>query len=89
MLNMLFSFSSSTKIKEILEPDLFLMDPSSGLLQTNATLGRFVDGHFELVLKAANGPDDAEGDYTRLKVRFYSLSSIRLSMDGSDHRLTN
>ena len=45
------------------------MDPVTGTLQTNTTLGRFADGYFNIVLKASNGVNDTKrGDFTSLKV---------------------
>lgn len=62
-------FRFRPNLKEILDEDLFLMDATSGMLQTNATLGRFVDGYFHIVLKASNGvTDQKNGDFTTLKV---------------------
>ena len=59
-------------MKEILDDELFLMDSTTGMLQTNVTLGRFVDGYFSIVLKASNGIHDKKsGDFTTIKVCTY------------------
>ena len=52
-----------------MDNDVFIIDPSSGILQTNRTLGQFADGYFNLVFRASNGPGDKKrGDFTTLKV---------------------
>ena len=66
-----------TGIKEILDPGTFLIDSSTGMLQTNDTLGRFIDGYFTLVVKASNGVNDMKnGDFATLKI--YVLQDTEL-----------
>ena len=58
-----------TNTREIMDNDVFIIDPASGILQTNRTLGQFADGYFNLVFRASNGPGDKKrGDFTTLKV---------------------
>lgn len=47
-------FSARTQLKEILEPDVFVVDEDTGLVQTNQTYGRFGDGYFTLAVAASN-----------------------------------
>ena len=72
-----------TNTREIMDNDVFIIDPASGILQTNRTLGQFADGYFNLVFRASNGPGDKKrGDFTTLKVPcsyIYLLSEIALS----------
>ena len=62
------TFYRPPNTREIMDNDVFLIDPSSGVLQTNRTLGQFADGYFNLVLRASNGPEDKRGDLANLKV---------------------
>jgi len=47
---------------------LFLVDPSSGQLQTNQTYHEFSDGYFQINIMASNSPDVSKADYINLKV---------------------
>ena len=61
-----------------MDNDVFIIDPASGILQTNRTLGQFADGYFNLVFRASNGPGDKKrGDFTTLKVPCSYISSLR------------
>ena len=67
-----------TNTREIMDNDVFIIDPASGILQTNRTLGQFTDGYFNLVFRASNGPGDKKrGDFTTLKVPCSYISSLR------------
>lgn len=58
-----------SKLNDIIDDKIFIIDPETGMLQTNATLGRFADGYFKIFLKASNGVHDTKkGDFTKLKV---------------------
>ena len=62
-----------TNTREILDDSVFVIDPSSGVLQTNRTLGQFADGYFNLVFRASNGPNDKKrGDFTTMRVSTYT-----------------
>jgi hypothetical protein len=76
-------FRPRTNTREILDNDVFIIDPSSGILQTNRTLGQYADGYFNLVFKASNGPNDKKrGDFTSIKVKhFCSLFSTFLAIN--------
>jgi len=46
----------------------FLVDPSTGVIQTNQSYGKYADGYFDVVIKASNSPDPSKADFTFLKI---------------------
>ena len=62
-------FRQRTKTKEIIDDPIFIVDSVAGVVQTNQTLGRYVDGYFNIFLKASNGIHDTKkGDFALLRV---------------------
>ena len=51
-----------------LGPEGFLVDPSTGVIQTNQSYGRYSDGYFDVVIKASNSPDPSKFTYALVKV---------------------
>lgn len=58
----------NSKFKQAMEPGVFIVDPISGVLQTNRTYGKFNDGYFDLSIKAANTPDPDKADFTNIRI---------------------
>merc|ERR1719383_899930 len=50
--------------------DVFIVDETTGHVQTNRLYGKYNDGYFEVVIKASNTPDDNDraADYATLTV---------------------
>jgi hypothetical protein len=46
----------------------FLVDPSTGVLQTNQSYGKYADGYFHVKVKASNSPDPDKADYAYIKI---------------------
>jgi len=46
----------------------FLVDPSTGVLQTNQSYGKYADGFFEVKVKASNSPDPTKADLSFIKI---------------------
>ena len=42
--------------------------PSTGVLQTNQSYGKYADGYFEVKVKASNSPDPSKADFTYIKI---------------------
>lgn len=57
-----------TGMKRELGESGFLVDPSSGIIQTNQSYGKYADGFFDVVVKAANSPDPSKTDFAFLKI---------------------
>ena len=47
------------------------MDPSTGVIQTNQSYGKYADGFFDVVVKATNSPDPTKADFAFLKVLYF------------------
>ena len=47
----------------------FLVDESTGLIQTNQSYGKYADGFFDVVVKASNSKDPAKADFALVKVQ--------------------
>lgn len=54
--------------KEIMGQGVFIVDPKTGYVVTNQTYGKYNDGYFELVVKAANSPNPDKADFTTLTI---------------------
>ena len=65
-------YRPKTDLKLDLGPEGFLIDPVTGVIQTNQSYGRFSDGYFDVVIKATNSPNPSKSDFATLKVT-YSL----------------
>ena len=48
----------------------FLVDESTGLIQTNQSYGKYADGFFDVIVKASNSLDPAKADFAFVKVQF-------------------
>jgi len=46
----------------------FLVDESTGVIQTNQSYGKYADGFFDVVVKASNSPDPTKTDFAFLKI---------------------
>jgi len=46
----------------------FLVDPSSGLIQTNQSYGKYADGYFDVHIKASNSPILSKADFVLVKI---------------------
>ena len=58
----------STGYRRQLGASAFLVDPLTGVIQTNQSYGRYSDGYFDVVIKAHNSPDPSRMDLTFMKV---------------------
>jgi len=57
-----------TNLERKLGESGFLVDPSTGVIQTNQSYGKYADGFFDVVVKAANSPDPSKSDFAFLKI---------------------
>jgi len=57
-----------TGMKRELGESGFLVDPSTGVIQTNQSYGKYADGFFDVVVKASNSPDPSKSDFAFLKI---------------------
>ena len=57
-----------TGYQKNLGADGFLVDPLTGVIQTNQSYGRYSDGFFDVVIKASNSPDPAKSDFALMKI---------------------
>merc|ERR1712025_1348688 len=46
----------------------FLVDPYTGLVQTNQSYGKYSDGYFDVVIKASNSPIPSKADFVLMKI---------------------
>lgn len=46
----------------------FLVDPITGVIQTNMTFGKFTNGFFDVAIEATNTPDKTKSDFVYLKI---------------------
>ena len=85
----------STRYRKVLGPSAFLVDPLTGVIQTNQSYGRYSDGYFDVVIKAHNSPDPEKRDLAFMKVRFAAgegaegveaLTNILLDLRAARHR---
>ena len=60
----------STGYRRALGASAFLVDPLTGVIQTNQSYGRYSDGYFDVVIKAYNSPDPSRMDLAFMKVEF-------------------
>ena len=58
----------STGYRRQLGASAFLVDPLTGVIQTNQSYGRYSDGYFDVVIKAHNSPDPDKKDLAFMKV---------------------
>ena len=58
----------STGYRKVLGPTGFLVDPLTGVIQTNQSYGRYSDGYFDVVIKAHNSPVPEKKDLAFVKV---------------------
>eukprot|EP00096_Caligus_rogercresseyi_P014673 TRINITY_DN7189_c0_g1_i1.p1 TRINITY_DN7189_c0_g1~~TRINITY_DN7189_c0_g1_i1.p1 ORF type:complete len:1289 (-),score=408.11 TRINITY_DN7189_c0_g1_i1:505-4371(-) len=63
-----------TGLFEVIDKDMFIIDPESGTLHTNRTLGRYIDGQFVLYASASNGPGRSDVD----RILIYVLQDTEL-----------
>lgn len=62
-------FNPKSKYKKLNILDgVFIVDPTTGVLQTNRTYGKYSEGYFDLTVKASNTPDPERADYAHLKI---------------------
>jgi len=57
-----------TGVKRFLGESGFLVDESTGLIQTNQSYGKYADGFFDVVVKASNSKDQAKADFALVKI---------------------
>lgn len=58
----------STGLRKVLGAEAFLVDPLTGVIQTNQSYGRYSDGYFDVVIKAYNSPDLSRMDLSFMKI---------------------
>merc|ERR1719471_1265483 len=58
----------STGYRKVLGPSAFLVDPLTGVIQTNQSYGRYSDGYFDVVIKAHNTPEPSRMDLAFMKI---------------------
>merc|ERR1712123_269483 len=46
----------------------FLVDISTGLIQTNQSYGKYSDGYFDIAIKASNSPNHSKADFCFVKI---------------------
>ena len=68
-------YRPKTEYRKDLGPEGFLVDPVTGVIQTNQSYGRYSDGYFDVFIKASNSPDPSKSDFALMKVRFLILQS--------------
>jgi len=61
-------YRPKTGFSKSLGPEGFLVDPITGVIQTNQSYGRYSDGYFDVVIKASNSPDPSKSDFALLKI---------------------
>ena len=61
-------YRPKTSFSKNLGPEGFLVDPITGVIQTNQSYGRYSDGYFDVVIKASNSPDPLKSDFALIKI---------------------
>jgi len=61
-------YRPKTDMKLDLGPEGFLIDPVTGVIQTNQSYGRYSDGYFDVVIKATNSPNPSKSAFATLKI---------------------
>ena len=61
-------YRPKTGYKKILGAVGFLVDPVTGVIQTNQSYGRYSDGYFDVVVRASNSPDPSKADFALVKI---------------------
>ena len=72
-------YRPKTEYRKDLGPEGFLVDPVTGVIQTNQSYGRYSDGYFDVFIKASNSPDPSKSDFALMKVRLLKLHREQLS----------
>ena len=61
-------YRPKTGFKKILGAEGFLVDPVTGVIQTNQSYGRYSDGYFDVLVRASNSPDPSKADFALVKI---------------------